>query len=100
MNKESKDFLEALDDWTLYVEEGNDMPYVTVKPSSPAHNILIQSDCFDEEDEEGFKYKGYMVFTGSQMIIVNDFFSRVGIAKIKYVPLEWFRWLVDEYEYG
>jgi hypothetical protein len=93
MNKEIKDFLQSLDEWTLYVQEGN-MPYVTVKPGSPAHNILIQSDCFDEEDERSFKNKGRFVFLSRQMTVVNDFFNRVCVAKIEYVPLEWFDVLV------
>ena len=95
MNKEIKDFLQSLDEWTLYVQENDDMPYITLKPDSPVFNILSQAECFDEDDLEHFEHDGYMVFTSSQMPLVNDFFNRVGVAKIEYVPLEWFDVLVE-----
>ena len=99
MNKEIKDFLQSLDDWTLYVQESDGMPYITLKPDSPAYNVLVQSDSFDPGDEESFKYEGCMVFTSSQMPLVNDLFNRVGVAKIEYVPLEWFDLLVKSDDY-
>jgi hypothetical protein len=94
MNKEIKEFLQSLDEWTLYVQEGNDMPYISLKPDSPVFNILSQVECFDEDDLGQFEHEGHMVFTPSQMTLVNDFFSRVGVAKIEYVPSEWFDVLV------
>jgi hypothetical protein len=94
MNKEIKDFLEALDDWTLYVQEGDDMPYICLKPDSPAYNILVQADSFDSGDEDSFKDEGLVVFSSSQMNRVVDLFSRLGVAKVEYVPLGWFNVLV------
>lgn len=84
-----KDFLSDLDEWTLYVQEDDSMPWVTFKQNSPMLNIINQAECLDDGDLENYDEEGLMVFSSSQVEKITDMLTRVGVGKVEYKPINW-----------
>lgn len=94
MSREIEDFLNTLEDWTCYVESGDFMPYLTFKRGSPIENMLVQCGCFDEEDLESYRGKGYCVFMERQVEQISEFLDRMDLGKIEYKETDWWLTLV------
>lgn len=95
MNKVIEDYLSPLDEWTLYIQENDSMPWITFKKGSPLENILIQANCFDDGDLENYEEEGSMVFSSSQIKAITEFMKRIAIGNISYQGIEFWHELIN-----